>query len=177
MEQTYVMTAFAKDRPGVLNSVSGLLSENGCNLLDCTMTRLMGEFAMILAFSSRIQGIEERLLRACRRLERDEEISVYFTRSDSRTEKEMRPLEEQTIHVEGIDHAGIVYKVSGVLASGNMNIESLSAEQTQAPGSGTAMYSLDIKFLLPDDVDLDKLDKDLARVANELHVEIVRSKS
>ena len=177
MEQTYVMTAFAKDRPGVVTNVSGLLYENGCNLLDSTMTRLMGEFAMILAFSSRAQGIEAQLLQACRRLERDKGISAYFTRFEPPIEQAMEPLVEQTIHAEGIDHTGIVYKVSEVLTNNNINIESLSANRAQAPVSGTAMYRMDIKFQLPEDVNLNKLDKDLARAADELNVEIVRSES
>ena len=53
MEQRYVMTAFAKDRPGIIAAVSRLIYETGCNLEDTTMTRLLDEFAMVILFSGK----------------------------------------------------------------------------------------------------------------------------
>ena len=71
MGKHYIMTAFGKDRPGIVADVSQVLYENGCNLEDSTMTLLADEFTLILLFAAGEEDIEEQLSKACRRLERE----------------------------------------------------------------------------------------------------------
>ena len=72
MEKKFIMTAFCKDRPGIVADVSQVIYENGCNLEDSSMTSLSDEFAIILLLSGREEGdLEEQLSKGCRRLERD----------------------------------------------------------------------------------------------------------
>ena len=78
MERKYVLTAFGKDRPGIVADVSALIYESGCNLEDSTMTRLMDQFAIILLLSGSSQDLEENLSRGCRRLEIEKGISAFF---------------------------------------------------------------------------------------------------
>ena len=40
MEQKFIMTAFAEERPGIVADVMQVIYEHGCNLEDSTMTRL-----------------------------------------------------------------------------------------------------------------------------------------
>jgi glycine cleavage system transcriptional repressor len=70
MDLRYILTAFGKDRPGVVADVSRIIYEIGGNLEDSTMTRLLDEFAIILLFSVR-DNVDELLLKECRRLERE----------------------------------------------------------------------------------------------------------
>ena len=68
------MTAFGKDRPGIVADVSQIIYENGCNLEDSTMTLLEDEFTIILLFAGHEKGrLEENLLNDCRRLEKEKE--------------------------------------------------------------------------------------------------------
>ena len=41
MEQKFIMTAFSKDRPGIVADVTEVIYENGCNLEDSTMTNML----------------------------------------------------------------------------------------------------------------------------------------
>ena len=66
MENRFIMTAFGKDRPGIVADVTRILFENGCNLEDNTMTLLADEFTLVLLFSSQQQDVEEELLKECR---------------------------------------------------------------------------------------------------------------
>jgi glycine cleavage system transcriptional repressor len=43
-----IITATGRDRPGMVAAISQKLFEADCNIEDATMTRLSGEFAMIL---------------------------------------------------------------------------------------------------------------------------------
>ncbi|MCP3872268.1 MAG: hypothetical protein GY699_03820 [Desulfobacteraceae bacterium] len=78
----------------------------------------------------------------------------------------------RTIEVEGVDQAGIVYKVSKLLASHNINIETLKSHKKFSPNSGTALYFMEINTKIPESVSIDELDDSLDDLANELNVDI-----
>src|SRR5262245_21942463 len=48
MQRSLVMTVIGQDRPGLVDSVAGLVAENGGNWLESRMSRLGGQFAGIL---------------------------------------------------------------------------------------------------------------------------------
>src|SRR5437879_1086262 len=48
MESWIAVTAVGRDRPGIVARVTKALLDQGCNLGETSMTRLRGEFAMIL---------------------------------------------------------------------------------------------------------------------------------
>ena len=172
MEKKFIMTAFSKDRPGVVADLTEALYENGCNLEDTTMTSILDEFALILLFSGKGEGLEERLLQDCRRLEKEKGITA-FTRPLEIKEKEKRiPSYTKLINVEGIDQTGIVYKVSRFLADSNINIENLVSHRTISPESGTAFYTMEVKVQIPEGVPLEQLQQGLSRVGEELNLDI-----
>jgi glycine cleavage system transcriptional repressor len=171
MTQRFIMTAFGKDRPGIVADVTRILFENGCNLEENSMTLLADEFTLILLFAAKGEEIEERLSRECRRLERDKGISAF-----------LRPLEARrgsapaaattTLHVEGMDQAGIVFKISQFLADRGINIVDLKSTVKASPESGAAIYLMDIAVQLPAGTTRSALETGLTGVAEELHVEI-----
>ena len=48
MQHLLVMTVIGEDRPGLVDSVAGLVAEHGGNWLESRMSRLGGQFAGIL---------------------------------------------------------------------------------------------------------------------------------
>jgi glycine cleavage system transcriptional repressor len=77
-----------------------------------------------------------------------------------------------TIHVEGVDQCGIIYKVSRFLADNSVNIIRVHSKQKYSPQSGTAIYSVDLEVELPSHMGLHELKKGLQHVADALHVDI-----
>ena len=176
MDKKFIMTAFGKDRPGIVADVSQIIFENGCNLEDSTMTLLEDEFTIMLLFAGREEGsLESNLLSDCRRLEREKGITAYLRALSGEKEKSQKAVALHTIHVEGPDQAGIVYKVSRYLADNNVNIVNLVSRMAQAPESGMAIYTMDINIEVPQDLSLDGLDRGLDRVRDELHLDIAIS--
>ncbi|PLX80984.1 MAG: hypothetical protein C0615_00345 [Desulfuromonas sp.] len=172
MENRFIMTAFGKDRPGIVADVTRILFENGCNLEDNTMTLLADEFTLVLLFSSQQQDVEEELLKECRRLEREKGISAFIRPLDKRRDVSAGGSLNYTLHVEGMDQAGIVYKVSQFLSDNGVNILDLNSKVMAAPGSGTPLYIMDIDIRMPTGLSADKLDEGLSSVADELNVDI-----
>lgn len=74
MEQKFIMTAFGKDRPGIVAEIARIIYENKCNLEDSSMGRLADEFTLILLLAGAGEKLQEKLSRACQRLEMEKEI-------------------------------------------------------------------------------------------------------
>ncbi len=171
MEKHYVLTAFGKDRPGVVADVTGLIFEIGGNLEDTTMTRLADEFAIILLFSIR-KDIENDLAKACRRLEKERGVSAYFRPAETSGGVMKIPYTLQRVHAEGIDHTGIVYRISDYLASIKVNIANLTSRRVTSPESGTVRYILEIVIQVPEDVSIESMKRSLDRIGREIDVDI-----
>lgn len=77
-----------------------------------------------------------------------------------------------TLHVEGIDQAGMVYKVSQYLADNNINIANLNSKLDYSPESGAAYYIMEIQIEISEGVSLDNVEQGLAQIADELNVDI-----
>ena len=173
MEKKFIMTAFGKDRPGFVADIARVIYENGCNLEDSTMTCVSDEFALILLFSGgEEEGIEEQLVKDCRRLEREKGISAYIRPVSSEREKPKEAFSSHTLHVEGLDQAGIVYKVSQYLANHNINIANLKSKFDYSPESGVAYYIMEIQIEVSEGASLDNLEQGLAQIADKLNVDI-----
>jgi glycine cleavage system transcriptional repressor len=172
MEQKFIMTAFGEDRPGIVADVTQLIYEHDCNLEDASMTRLSNEFAMIFLFSGRGEHLEEQLSRACRRLEREQAISAFFRPVEAYAGIAQNTSSLHTLHIEGIDHAGIVYHVSKYLAKHHANIDDLSSKLTFMPESGTKMYRIEMRIEIPAGTSMEDLEQGLTEVGDDLHVTI-----
>lgn len=176
MDKKFIMTAFGKDRPGIVADVSQIIYENGCNLEDSTMTLLEDEFTIMLLFAGREEGsLEKNLLNDCRRLEKEKGVTAYLKPIRGEKAKTSKAVSLHTIHVEGPDQAGIVYKVSRYLADNRVNIVNLVSRMVQAAESGMAIYTMDIKVEVPQDLSIDRLDSGLDRVRDELNLDIAVS--
>jgi len=172
MDQRFIMTAFGQDRPGIVADVTRLLFEHGCNLEETTMTQLADEFTLILLFTCQDVQVGELLERDCRRLEREKGISAFLRPLPQRQAAPRRQPAASILHVEGMDQAGIVYKVSQFLADRGVNIVDLTSTVTAAPGSGTPFYVMDLHLQFPPGVGPEQLQDGLTAVADELNVDI-----
>lgn len=174
MGRKFIVSAFGKDRTGIVADVSQVLYENGCNLEDSRMANLSGEFSLIILFSS-LNGdedLEARLFEAYSRLESEKGISSYVRPVRSDMEKHLAPSSTHTLRIEGLDHTGIVYKISRYLADNDINIVNLDSFITNAPQSGASIYNMMIEIQMPETVSMGEFKTGLGRIADELHVEI-----
>ncbi len=175
MGQRFIMTAFGKDRPGIVADVTEILFENGCNLEDTSMTLLAGEFTLILLFTADSGAAAEPISRACRRLEQDKGISAFLRPLEPQAPSPPNGFFTRSLHVEGLDHAGIVFKTSRFLADNRINIVDLRSSVKASPESGTALYVMDIVVQIPEGTALGQLEKGLSAVADALNVDITLS--
>lgn len=124
----FILSIFGKDRPGIVARVSRTLFELGVNLEDSSMTRLKGEFTIMLTFSSEDENLSAEVI--AKALEPIQEEFGLFVAC-----KELKDLEYEQreniyrIVVYGSDKKGIVYGVSSLLADLGINISDLRTEK------------------------------------------------
>lgn len=174
MKKWFALSAIGRDRPGIVADLAELIYECDCNLEDSSMTILGGEFAVLLLLSGRASDIEQRLSAACKRLEWEKRLTVFF-----------RPLESEPIpygvaeraspyHLQatGVDKAGIVARIARCLADSGINITRMQTHSRPEPGSGTVIYTMQIHMDVPAQADVPDLYERLERIADELHIHI-----
>ena len=174
MPKKFLLTAFAKDRPGIVADLSRVIYENGYNLEESSMTNLAGEFAILLLLSTSAvngEGAEEKLSAECRRLEREKGITAFIRPINPEWQERKTDL-TKIIHVEGLDQAGIVYKVSRFLADNDINISTLNTEMKLSPESGAAIYAMTIQVELPSHLSLQTIDDGLGLIGDQLNVDV-----
>lgn len=168
MQFSLVMTVIGPDRPGLVESVASIVSENGGNWLESRMSRLGGQFAGILRVEYPSEK-QETLLAALKQLEqRNLTISVHLDRA--KTEPVVPKL--STLEIVGHDRPGIVREISRVLASHNVNVEELSSELGSAAMSGEMLFKAKAKLSVPGTCKVEALRKDLEKIASDLIVDI-----
>ncbi len=180
MNKRFIITAFGKDRLGFIADVSRVIYENGCSLEDSTMTRLADEFTMIFLVEGQEEDAREtllnRLTQECRRLEMEKGISAFVRPITGKNASPKREVSIYTLHVEGLDQAGIVYRISQYLAGHQVNITSFESRSTPSPQTGAAMYAIHLRIEIPKNANPEKLEEGLNQVCNELNVDISISK-
>jgi glycine cleavage system transcriptional repressor len=170
------MTAFGKDRTGIVADVTRLLFDSDCNLEDTSMSMLADQFTLSLLFSCTNPNIEDHLAKECRRLELAKGISAFVRPLQEQQQKSHKGFKTCTLHIEGLDQAGIVYKTSQFLADHQLNILQLSSTAMASPESGATIYRMDIYIQVPEEISLDQIEEQLGEVADQLHVDILLSR-
>src|SRR5438876_807180 len=124
MKRQVALSAIGRDRPGIVAGLARLLYEQGCNLEESSMTRLKGEFAVLLLVTLPENGSAAAVENAVAPVARGLGLTVLLREltpdemrggDDSRT----RPY---TLVVYGADRPGIVFRVTEAAARHGINI-------------------------------------------------------
>jgi glycine cleavage system transcriptional repressor len=138
------------------------------------MTILGSEFAVLLLLTGEGPDIAQRLSAACKRLEWEKRLTVFFRPLDA------EPIPYAASHhatryalqAVGIDKAGIVAALARCLADQRINIAQLQTQSRREPESGAPIYTVRIAMDVPGDIDEQALRERLDAVARELCVDV-----
>ena len=168
MQLSLVMTVIGPDRPGLVESVAEIVSEQGGNWLESRMSRLGGQFAGILRIELPSDK-QEAITRALKSLEaKGLTIVIHLDREPT------EPVEKgfSSLEIVGHDRPGIVREISHVLASHGVNVEELSSERSSAAMSGEMLFRAQARLKIPPSCNAAELRKELEKIAEDLIVEI-----
>lgn len=171
MTHRWIVTALGQDRPGIVAGVTQVLYRLGCNLEDSAMTRLGGEFAIMLIFSSPPSLARERLVRAFEPLQRRLQLVVHLkllTAQESAKPKTHGA--RYLLSVYGADHPGIVFQVSQALARSRINITDVHTHRSLGPRPSLYLMLLEVE--VPRRIAVRTLERRLTSLGKRLGVEM-----
>lgn len=163
-----VMTVLGPDHPGVVESLSRLVTSHGANWLESRMAHLAGQFAGIVHVEVEAEKADT-LISALQRLE-SQGLSVIVQKDNGESlTSSFAPL---ILEIMGNDRAGIVHEVTRVLAERNVNVEEFQTECISAPMSGDRLFRATARLRLPAALSANQLQAALEQIAHDLMVDI-----
>ncbi len=167
----YLLTAFGKDRPGIVAGVTKVLLDLGGNLEDASMTRLGGEFSMMLVTalpSSVSSSTIDKRFGALKKKLKLEVVSKAISAAEAHRSRQESA--KYLISVYGTGHPGIVHAVTQALAERKVSVTDL---QTKVIGSAQKpLYVMLLEVQVPAALDVDDLRTALDQLRQDLKVEI-----
>ncbi len=165
-----VFSAIGADRVGIVDDLSGLVSESGGNIEESKMAVLGGEFAVMMlvsmesraldAFVAGTAELEAKLslklgVVPTRESARDHAASLA---TDLAASERGRPYVLETVSLDG---HGIVHSVSAVLRRYGINIEELETRTERAPLTGAPLFRMKANVVLGQGVAIGALRREL----------------
>jgi glycine cleavage system transcriptional repressor len=170
MRTNIVFTLTGTDRVGIVEEVTKTLLDLGGNIETSRMARLGGEFAVLLLVSfpqenlTGLDRISERLTG------QGFKITLSQTKTAPAVPRAGWP--SYTIEVIGADHEGIIHQIAADCSRRGINIESMDTETTRAPISGTPLFSMTARVVVPPDIIGKGWEKELAAAGHSLNVDV-----
>ncbi len=168
MNTTIVLSILSDDHPGIIKSLSRLLSSHGGNWTESSMLSLAGKFAGILLAS--LPGEEaDAFIEGLGALEQ-EGMQIIAQRSGVLSVPDKK--NEFTLDLVGQDRPGIVHDITRILASHGINVLELETHCQSASMSGESLFLAHARLMAPADASTSALQDELEELANELMVDI-----
>ncbi len=168
MSEFLVVSIIGDDRAGLVEEISRVVLETGCNIEDSRMSVLGGSFAIIQLVSGQWNTIS-KLETALSGLQREHGLSVLTKRTHGRHVKgDFLPY---IVEVVGLDHPGIVHELASFLASRGINIEDLTTTNQPAAHTGTPIYAVHITIGVPGQQSIATLREDFMELCDRLNLD------
>ena len=164
-----ILTAVGPDQVGLVEKISEFISRHGCNIEDSKMAVFCGEFAVIVLISGE-SGNLVRIGRDYRQIEIETGLAIAIKTPTAR--KPPESFLPYKLTASCMDHPGIVYRISGVLTSMGVNIESMETKTYSAPVSGTPIFELEAHLAVPTKTNVNQLRERFNEIQREENIDI-----
>ena len=161
----FIITAVGPDHPGMAHALAQQLFDAQCNLEDTTMTRLSGQFAMILVVAPPAGLSLETLATRLQPLRESHGLTIDIAPASA------TPIAEGPRHIltaYGPETSGLLARVTQVLAERGVNVTDV---QTRVASAGMA-YVMLLELELPMSLRADALEAELRHRAPDLQISL-----
>ncbi|MFT7288418.1 MAG: glycine cleavage system regulatory protein [Halieaceae bacterium] len=167
MTTRFLISFFCDDRPGVIETLSGVVEDGGGNWLDSRLSRLGGRFAGVILVQclSDQRGKIELMLAGLT----TQGISAIVSDAAGETGAN-NPVQRLTLL--GPDRPGIVHELTRALHGAGFNVVQIETCVESAPMSGESLFRAEAHIEPLGDSRLDELEWQLDAMAERMTLEI-----
>jgi len=170
MTQHAILTAIGPDRPGLVDELSQFIFERGGNIEDSRMVNLRGQFAMMILVGGSETAIA-RMRSEIWQLAQSSGLQTQLHPAGTAASGPSAPAVPYRLRATTIDQPGLVHRLSHLLRSANVNIESLESRLTPAPITGAPLFEMELIIAVPHSTPLGRLRQELATLCDELNID------
>ena len=165
MNKNIILSVIGPDKPGIVSDISEMIKNHAGNIDKSRMVKLGDYFTIMVLISIN----DDHLTNLNKKLNNysNYEILIHELSTISHKDDDI----SHTIHLNGIDNEGLVYKITNELAKLDINIEELETNISNAPMSGISLFSLVAKVSHAK-LDYNILKEKMNNLASELDVNI-----
>jgi len=122
--QWFMLTVVGRDQPGIVASITEALYEAGCNFGEASMSRLGGNFTIMLMvqFTGGLPQLESIVKASAQQLG----LHCHFDAIDGHLHEHRNP--DVRISVYGADRTGIMAHITGTLTKAGLDIYELESD-------------------------------------------------
>lgn len=164
-----ILTAIGPDQVGLVQKISEFISEHGCNIEDSKMAVFCGEFAVIVLISGEENNLS-KIGRDYHAIESETGLAISIRTPALRTPPES--FLPYRLTASCMDHPGIVYRISAVLTTLGVNIESMETKTYSAPVSGTPIFQLEAILAIPVRTNINQLRQRFTEIQRDENIDI-----
>lgn len=167
MTSRVLISFFCDDRPGVIEQLSGLISDHQGNWLDSQLSRLGGRFAGVL--QAQIPETQRDALNTA--LQALESVGITSSLTEA-GDASNTTIDTQRLTLMGPDRSGIVRELTRALRSAGFNVRSMNTVVETAPMSGEPLFRAEATIEVNQNSRLDELEEQLETMADAMTLEI-----
>ncbi len=168
MSEYLVVSIIGEDRPGLVEEISRVVHDTGCNIEDSRMSALGRSFAIIQLISGQWNTIS-KLETALSTLQREHDLAILSKRTQARHAKgDQLPY---LVEMVGLDHPGIVHELASFFSSRGINIEELATSSHPAAHTGTPIYTVHLSIGVPGQLQIALLREDFMDLCDRLNLD------
>lgn len=169
MVDILIVTFIARDRPGVVEQLSNVVSAHGGNWLESRMAHLAETFAGVARISVSDEGVPALRTALTALAENGFQVMVH-TAAETPTNAAGAVI---SFEIVGPDHPGIVHELARTIASLGASVEEMETRIDAAPMGGGTLFYAETKVRLPDGLSEEAFRDALELSADALVVDIV----
>lgn len=170
MNNQLVIAALGEDKPGLVDRLSGWVTDSGCNISDSRMTVLGGEFAVLLLVTGNWNNLA-KLENQCDAMQDQLGMTLHIKRTEQRpAEGDFLPY---GVDVVALDHPGIVHNLASFFSQRNINIQDLSTSTYAAAHTGTQMFAVHMVLDVPASTHIATLREEFLDFCDRLNLDAV----
>ncbi len=170
MSNQLVIAAVGNDRPGLVDGLSGWVTDNDCNIADSRMMVLGGEFAVLLLVTGKWNNLVKIEDQAGQMQDK-----LGMTLNIKRTEMKQPGGDflPYGVDVVALDHPGIVHNLANFFSQRSINIQDLSTSGYSAAHTGTPMFTVHMTLDVPADTHIASLREEFMEFCDRLNLDAI----
>ncbi len=168
METSFIITFIGDDRPGLVDELARVISENNGSWQESRSSQLAGKFTGLILV--RLPTESATVLQEQLKGLNSSGLSVRVTPTG---DVGVTPSGKVVVlHLIGPDRPGIVREVSSELSARKINVEEMHTGVSPAPMSAEKLFEARIEARLEPGQDMDELVDRLDEIANQMTLDI-----